>query len=70
MGKLTALTLTLAMIVMAAHHRTDHDLLDLAIVAAAIFGPAWFVVLMLSVLIGGPSAARVLHRRLGLDERR
>lgn len=28
MGKLTALTLNLAMIVMAAHHRTDHNLLD------------------------------------------
>ena len=40
-----------------------------AIVAVAIFGPAWFAVLMFAVVIGGPSAARALARKVGLDER-
>ncbi len=40
-----------------------------AIVAVAIFGPAWFAVLIFGVVIGGPSAARALTRRLGLDDR-
>jgi hypothetical protein len=40
-----------------------------AIVTVAIFGPAWFAVLIFAVLIGGPSASRALTRKLGLDDR-
>ncbi len=35
----------------------------------AIFGPAWFAVLMFSAVVGGRSASRALTRRLGLDDR-
>ena len=40
-----------------------------AIAAVAIFGPAWFAVLMFGVVVGGPSAAHVLAKRLGLVDR-
>ena len=40
-----------------------------AITLVAIFGPAWFAVLMFGVVVGGPSAARALARRLGLTDR-
>ena len=41
-----------------------------AIVTVAIFGPAWFAVVMFAVVIGGPSASRALARKIGLDDRR
>ena len=40
-----------------------------AIVTVAIFGPAWVAVLMFGVVIGGPSAARALTRKIGLVDR-
>ncbi len=40
-----------------------------AITLVAIFGPTWFAVLMIGVVIGGPSAAPALTRKLGLDDR-
>ncbi len=40
-----------------------------AIVTVAIFGPAWFAVLMFAVVIGGPSARRALAKKIGLDDR-
>ena len=41
----------------------------IAIAAVAIFGPEWVSVLMFGVVIGGPSAARALARKLGLTDR-
>jgi hypothetical protein len=41
----------------------------IAIATVAIFGPAWVAVVMFAVVIGGPSAARALTRKIGLDER-
>ena len=41
----------------------------IAIVAVAIFGPPWVAVLMFGVVIGGPSAARALIRKIGLVDR-
>ena len=40
-----------------------------AITLVAIFGPSWVSVLMFGVVIGGPSAARALARKLGLTDR-
>ena len=40
-----------------------------AITLVAIFGPQWFAVLMFGVVIGGPSAAHALARKLGLGDR-
>lgn len=40
----------------------------IAIAAVAIFGPSWVSVLMFGVVIGGPSAAHALARKLGLTD--